>query len=324
MPANATIKIGEAASVELHARGVKIFLSREGTYSLGPIFATRRAMDASGATVSLKATLVNLVRGPSFRQSTAMGVLGSRGPADDEERAARAARRAEQRGLEEREAQRQAERAETPDGAGQREPGAAAEAAPPPMSGSDQSLPPPGDEPPAQTGAGSMQEPPASAPDDEARSSLSAGKALIVTEQYERAAAMLTDALAAATEDELPEVRYYLAYAQSMTGDTPAALKLTDDLEPAGDEEWAADFVILRAQLLVDASAFSDEVKWLAGHAAGVSTDPDLAPAYYFLLALGHRGMGDISKGKQNLSKVVSLSAKSELGKAAAHLLRME
>jgi thioredoxin-like negative regulator of GroEL len=169
-----------------------------------------------------------------------------------------------------------------------------------------------------------MQEPPASAPDDEARSSLSAGKALIVTEQYERAAAMLTDALAAATEDELPEVRYYLAYAQSMTGDTPAALKLTDDLEPAGDEEWAADFVILRAQLLVDASAFSDEVKWLAGHAAGVSTDPDLAPAYYFLLALGHRGMGDISKGKQNLSKVVSLSAKSELGKAAAHLLRME
>jgi hypothetical protein len=34
--------------------------------------------------------------------------------------------------------------------------------------------------------------------------------------------------------------------------------------------------------------------------------------------------MGDISKGKQNLSKVVSLSAKSELGKAAAHLLRME
>ena len=46
-------------------------------------------------------------------------------------------------------------------------------------------------------------------------------------------------ALGSATDQQMPEVRYYLAYARSMTGDTHGALQLTDGLgSRRGGEEW--------------------------------------------------------------------------------------
>ena len=78
--------------------------------------------------------------------------------------------------------------------------------------------------------------------------------------------------------------------------------------------------MILRAKLLVDASAFSEAVRWL-GRNRALSGDAERAPVYDFLRAVGYRGMGDIGKEKQNLSKVISLSPDSELGQAAARLL---
>ena len=44
-------------------------------------------------------------------------------------------------------------------------------------------------------------------------------------------------------------------------------------------------------------------------------TDPERAPVFFFLQALGYRGVGDTGKEKENLVKVVSLSPDSELGK---------
>jgi hypothetical protein len=121
----------------------------------------------------------------------------------------------------------------------------------------------------------------------------------------------------------MPEILYYLAYARSMTGDEEEALKLTDDLRLTGAEEWAADFVVLRAKLLLDASSFGEEVRWLLRNRRMVSGDSERAPMYYFLLGLGYRGVGDAGKGKQALSKVVSLNPEGELGKAASRLLSM-
>ena len=294
VPANATLRLGESAHLELSAQGAKVILTRAGTYSLGPILSARRAMDAAGVGPSLRAALAYMVRGSSLRQSTAMGVLGSRSPSD-EERAARQAERMNQ--------------AEA-DGAmqGSREPPSAAASAP---SAAEAAPAPQGDV------SGDSQ------PGD-SRSHLESGKALIATQQYERAIDELTQALDAAAGEEAAEVRSYLAYAHSMTGDTSAALEVTDGLQPGGSEEWAKDLEILRAKLLLDASAFAEELAWLSRYSHVLSGDPERAPMYYFLTALGHRGKGDIGGEKRNLSKVVSLGPDTELGKTAARMLTME
>jgi hypothetical protein len=45
------------------------------------------------------------------------------------------------------------------------------------------------------------------------------------------------------------------------------------------------------------------------------------APLYYFLLGIGYRGIGDVPSEKASFSKVVAISADSDLGKSAAQLL---
>ncbi len=297
VPTNATLRLGESAHLELSAQGAKVILTRTGTYSLGPILSARRAMDAAGVGPSLRAALAYMVRGSSLRQSTAMGVLGSRSPSDEE----RAAAQAEQMNHAEAEGAMQ--------GSGNEAPGAAASAP-------SAAAAPQGD---VSGDSGSDD----SALED-SRSHLESGKALIATQQYERAIDELTQALDSAAGEEAVEVRSYLAYAHSMTGDTPAALELTDGLQPGGSEEWAKDLEILRAKLLLDASAFTEELAWLSRYSQVLSGDPERAPMYYFLTALGHRGKGDIGREKQNLSRVVSLGPDTELGKTAARMLTME
>ena len=171
----ASLRLGEAASVELHAQGQKIVLSRAGTYSLGRILSARKAMDAAGVGSSLQAALVHLVRGPSLRQSAAMGVLGSRSPSDDE-REARAARSAARRSQAEMDGARQGE----VEGSRRADEGppVAAEAAPAAEAPTADELPSAAEAPtPAQVAPAVPQDSP---------SSLDEGKALIATQQYDR------------------------------------------------------------------------------------------------------------------------------------------
>ena len=134
----------------------------------------------------------------------------------------------------------------------------------------------------------------------------------------------LMQALGAATTQEMPEVRYYLACARSMSGDTRGALKLIEGLDAPAAEDWAFDFAIFKAKLLADTNAYREEIAWLAAWGPALSKDPDRAPVYYFLLALGYRGTGDVRAERQSLSRVVSLDGDGELGNSAARLLRMK
>jgi hypothetical protein len=94
-------------------------------------------------------------------------------------------------------------------------------------------------------------------------------------------------------------------------------------LEPKGSEEWAPEFVLLKARLLVDSNAFAQEIAWLRQQGNDLSEDAQRASAYYFLLAVGYRGIGDGSNERESLSRVVEMSADTDLGKAAARLLLM-
>ena len=151
---------------------------------------------------------------------------------------------------------------------------------------------------------------------------LDAGKQYLQSGQYSEAIEQFHQAHDAATEKESPQVQYYLAYAYSLCGNTREALKQAEGLQPSGADEWTPDFIILKAKLLVDSSAFAQEVAWLTQGGNDLSGDAQRAALYNFLLGVGYRGVGDTANAKANLLKVVAISAESDLGKVAAQLLQ--
>jgi tetratricopeptide (TPR) repeat protein len=151
---------------------------------------------------------------------------------------------------------------------------------------------------------------------------LDAGQQYLKSGQYAEAIEQFLQALDAATEQESPQVHYYLAYAYSLNSDTQAALKHAMDLQPSGGDEWASDFIILKAKLLIDSYAFGQVIAWLTQNGNDLSGDAQRGAIYEFLLGVGYRGVGDTANAKASLSKVVTMSSDSDLGKAATQLLQ--
>ena len=151
---------------------------------------------------------------------------------------------------------------------------------------------------------------------------LDSGKEYIKSGQYDQAIGQLLPALDSTDESEAAEVHYYLADAYSLKGDTRNALKQAAGLKPGGGDDWAADFIILKAKLLVDTNAFAQEVSWLTQSGNDLSGDAQRAQMYLFLLGIGYAGAGDASNEKESLSRALSIAKESDIGKAASQLLQ--
>ena len=150
---------------------------------------------------------------------------------------------------------------------------------------------------------------------------LDAGKEYLKAGKYEKAIEQLEEALDAASEEEAPEIRYYLGYALSLSGDLKQAWRQTASLKPAASVSWYGDFILLRAKLLEDTSAYAEAVALLSDEGASLSQDVKRAPLYYFLLGLAYRGAGDSENAKQAFSKATSISQDSDIGTAAQQLM---
>ena len=151
---------------------------------------------------------------------------------------------------------------------------------------------------------------------------LDAAKSYLRSGQYDDALKQLRQAEQSASSEETPEVRFYLASAYSLKGDLGAAWKLAGDLTPVPGTEWAGDLVLLKARLLLDTSAFAEAADLLAREGNWLAKDAGRAPLYYFLLGVSYRGAGAAENSRQALSRVVAISPGSELGIAAADLLK--
>lgn len=149
------------------------------------------------------------------------------------------------------------------------------------------------------------------------------GKQYIEAGNYPKAIEQLKQAVDDASDAELPETRYYLAYAYALAGDTRDALKQIRGVKPS-EIASAADLVVLKGKLLLDTNAFRQDIDWLGSNAALIGADSDRAPLYYLLLGLSFRGAGNAVSARSNFQKVVSLAGKSELGKTAEKLLRQQ
>ena len=153
---------------------------------------------------------------------------------------------------------------------------------------------------------------------------LAAGKEYIKAGKYDKAMEQIREALEGATDQEAPKIHYYLAYAASLNGDVREAGRQIADLQPTTSDAWAEDFIILKAKLLEDTSAYAEAVALLTHEGNVLSQDAQRAPLYYFLLGLGCRGAGEKESAKRAFSEVVAISAESDLGRAATKLLRSQ
>jgi hypothetical protein len=146
-------------------------------------------------------------------------------------------------------------------------------------------------------------------------------KDFIQSQKYDEAVRKLTQTLDEATPEESPEVHYYLAYAYSLNGDSPNAVRQLSGVKPGTGVSWLGDYTLLKARLLLDGNAFAQAVQLLTQPTNDLSGDAQRAPLYHFLLGMAYRGLGDTSNEKVNLAKVVTISKDTDLGKAAAQLL---
>lgn len=153
-----------------------------------------------------------------------------------------------------------------------------------------------------------------------AQTLLAAGKDAIQAGRYGEAKEKLTQALAAASEQEASETRFFLAQAQFLAGDVRAALATTADLAPAEGDPRRSDCVLFKAELLIETSAYVDAIEWLSRYEPVLSADERNAPAYWFLLALACQGTGDAAREKQALDTVLTMAPDSPMADAAQAL----
>jgi tetratricopeptide (TPR) repeat protein len=158
--------------------------------------------------------------------------------------------------------------------------------------------------------------------ENSAQESIRQAKDEIQSGRYFAAIQRLTASLDEATADELPELRYTLAYAYSQSDDTQNAAQELAGAQPSDGTAWAGDYILLQAKLYLDTFAFDQAVQWLSQGKHDLSRDAQRATIYYFLLGMGYRGLGNTANEKQVFTKLVAMDGQSELGKSAAQLLK--
>lgn len=150
---------------------------------------------------------------------------------------------------------------------------------------------------------------------------IDSGKEYVKSGDYKKAIAEFKQAVDSASGSEVAEAHYYLGYAYSLAGNTRAALKELNGVSPSDLVAGAADLVVLKGKLLLDTSAFEQDVRWLASNEGLIGKNSDRSPAFHLLLGLSYKGVGETAKAKASLEEVVSTAGSSELGKAAAKVL---
>lgn len=148
------------------------------------------------------------------------------------------------------------------------------------------------------------------------------GKDDIASGQYPKAINRLQQALDEASDDETPEIKYLLASAYNLNGDTRNSLKEASEITPTGGESWSSDFVLLKAKLLIDTNAFEQAVQLLTRDGASLAHDAQRAQLYFFVLALGYRGIGDSANEQAALAKAIVIAPASDVGNAGAALAK--
>jgi tetratricopeptide (TPR) repeat protein len=147
---------------------------------------------------------------------------------------------------------------------------------------------------------------------------LSAAKDYIASGNYAAAEEQLAKARDCAS-DARAEIDFYMAEAETLSGNSGRAFRLLSSIKLTGSEPWAPDYALLKARLLVDSRASKAAVELLAGW-PGIAGDSGRAPLYYFILALAYKDSGDAERSRAAVERLMNLAPDGELARAAASL----
>ena len=138
--------------------------------------------------------------------------------------------------------------------------------------------------------------------------------------EYEKALSTLGEAYENADELEEPEILYYTSYANTMTGNSGAALDaiIRARVEPA--HPLHGESLLLRGQLLVEALAFGDARSSFEDYRARY---PEGSGVQLADLMVGYcaKELGDLEEARRSLDRARSADPASQIGKKAQELL---
>jgi hypothetical protein len=140
--------------------------------------------------------------------------------------------------------------------------------------------------------------------------------------QYTEAAPIASSALSDATGDsDRRELSFMLATAYFGSGDTVKAYRTVARVAPDASDPYYADFVILKAQILLSTGYYADGITLLKPLIASQPKVP-YAQAAYLLSALCSRGLGDESSASAALKTGYDLDQNSDTGKMIAQQMK--
>jgi tetratricopeptide (TPR) repeat protein len=222
VPADASIRISQAGSIELRRGAAKITLLKDGVYALATLAKAGAGTGSTGVAGAITQKLQSLVT-EKPKASTAGGVRG------------------------------------------------------------------------AEQGAGSVTWV------DESDDSRAQIQGLLDKKRYTDAVKELNDAIASASSDaDVAEFNYMLGFAYYGSGQTARAYRILAKLDPSADVQWYARYVILKAQVLVDAQNYKDALAILAPfidrYPAGEATQ-----VAWLLSGISQKGLGDTAAARASL-----------------------
>jgi tetratricopeptide (TPR) repeat protein len=165
---------------------------------------------------------------------------------------------------------------------------------------------------------GSKQEDEITWMESEAEELVTKGKKLLADEEYQSALASFTEAYDYAEIEEEPEILFYTAYANYALGNVREAMKNVESVELPRNAYFAADYYLLRGQLLFDSFAFEEAANWLKSVPKGI-TEGDRAAfqAVNLLLGACMESLGDKDAAITYYDSVVKADPTSDYAKAA-------
>lgn len=132
---------------------------------------------------------------------------------------------------------------------------------------------------------------------------------------------LFDEAMLYATDDEEPEVAFYLGYTLALSGEPRGALTWLQMYPPNPDAGWFHEHTLALAQVQLDLSMTSDTVVLLSGYASSPQADREALPSVHLLLGVAHRMGGNASAARRELERVRSLAPGTDLASVATGML---
>ena len=158
---------------------------------------------------------------------------------------------------------------------------------------------------------------------EDAAQYLEDGKELLGAGKFSEAVEMFEYGLdAAVTKSEEDEVRFYLAYTISQTGNYLSSLNQLNQIKLSPADYYYTDLYLLKGSLFLESSAFSEASDFLSTYVTGSSSgSPDTYQSILLMEGIAQLQQGNLVQAKQKLTKAFELATTSEAGAQAKYYL---